>query len=150
MKFERRLHNGKWAAYVRVLGIWWFIRDFDNAKKAGYFVGIAMGQNILWPRKEKKVPPPPAAPSVMGSHEFEGDSGDGPYRVGSDILVTAIQNPYDDTKKWPMAKLPNGTIARITCLPDGLAYIPYGSKCRARITGITNQSTAVAILQIFE
>ena len=35
MKFERRLHNGKWAAYVRVLGIWWFIRDFDNAKKAG-------------------------------------------------------------------------------------------------------------------
>lgn len=43
MKFERRLHNGKWAAYVRVLGIWWFIRDFDNAKKAGYFVSIAMG-----------------------------------------------------------------------------------------------------------
>lgn len=77
MKFERRLHNGKWAAYVRVLGIWWFIRDFDNAKKAGYFVSIAMGQNILRPRKEKKVPPPPAAPSVMGSHEFEGDSGDG-------------------------------------------------------------------------
>lgn len=70
--------------------------------------------------------------------------------MGSDILVTAIQNPYDDTKKWPMAKLPNGTIARITCLPDGLAYIPYGSKCRARITGITNQSTAVAVLQIFE
>lgn len=59
MKFERRLHNGKWAAYVRVQGIWWFIRDFDNAKKAGYFVGIAMGQNILRPRKEKKVPPPP-------------------------------------------------------------------------------------------
>ena len=59
MKFERRLHNGKWAAYVRVLGIWWFIRDFDNAKKAGHFVGIAMGQNILRPRKEKKVPPPP-------------------------------------------------------------------------------------------
>lgn len=49
-----------------------------------------------------------------------------------------------------MAKLPNGTIARITCLPDGLAYVPYGSKCRARITGITNQSTAVAVLQIFE
>lgn len=93
MKFERRLHNGKWAAYVRVLGIWWFIRDFDNAKKAGYFVSIAMGQNILRPRKEKKVPPPPAAPSVMGSHEFEGDSGDGPYRVGSEILVTAIQTP---------------------------------------------------------
>lgn len=59
MKFERRLHNGKWAAYVRVLGIWWFIRDIDNAKKAGYFVGIAMGQNIIRPRKEKKVPPPP-------------------------------------------------------------------------------------------
>ena len=55
MKFERRLHNGKWAAYVRVLGIWWFIRDFDNAKKAGHFVSIAMGQNILRPRKEKKV-----------------------------------------------------------------------------------------------
>lgn len=49
-----------------------------------------------------------------------------------------------------MAKLPNGTIARITCLPDGLAYVPYGSKCRARITGIANQSTAVAVLQIFE
>ena len=59
MKFERRLHNGKWAAYVRVLGIWWFIRDFDNAKKAGCFVGIAMGQNILRPRKDKKLPPPP-------------------------------------------------------------------------------------------
>lgn len=68
MKFERRLHNGKWAAYVRVLGIWWFIRDFDNAKKAGYFVSIAMGQNILRPRKEKKIPTP----------ELEGDSGDGP------------------------------------------------------------------------
>ena len=149
MKFERRLHNGKWAAYVRVLGIWWFIRDFDNAKKAGYFVGIAMGQNILRPRKEKKVPPP-AAPSVIGSHEFEGDSGDGPYRVGSDILVTAIQNPYDDTKKWPMAKLPNGTIARITRLPDGLAYVPYGTKCQARITGITSQSASVAILKIIE
>lgn len=105
MKFERRLHNGKWAAYVRVLGIWWFIRDFDNAKKAGYFVGIAMGQNILRPRKEKKVPPP-AAPSVIGSHEFEGDSSDGPYRVGSDILVTAIQNPFDDTKKWPDGETP--------------------------------------------
>lgn len=140
MKFERRLHNGKWAAYVRVLGIWWFIRDFDNAKKAGYFVSIAMGQNILWPRKEKKTPAP----------ELEVDSGDGPYRVGSDILVTAIQNPFDDTKKWPMAELPNGTIARITCMPDGCVYIPYGSKCRARITGITNQSTAVAVLQIFE
>lgn len=140
MKFKRKLHNGKWAAYVRVLGIWWFIRDFDNAKKAGYFVGIAMGQNILRPRKEKKTPAP----------ELEGDSGNGPYCVGSDILVTAIQNPFDDTKKWPMAKLPNGNIARITCMPDGLAYIPYGSKCRARITGITNQSTAVAILQIFE
>jgi len=25
MKFERRLHNGKWAAYVRVLGIWWSV-----------------------------------------------------------------------------------------------------------------------------
>lgn len=140
MKFERRLHNGKWAAYVRVLGIWWFIRDFDNAKKAGYFVGIAMGQNILQPRKEKKVPAP----------ELEGDSGDGPYRVGSEILVTAIQNPFDDTKKWPMAELPNGTIARITCMPDGCVYIPYGSKCRARITGITNMSTSVAVLQIFE
>lgn len=140
MKFERRLHNGKWAAYVRVLGIWWFIRDFDNAKKAGYFVGIAMGQNILRPRKEKKTPAP----------ELEGDSGNGPYCVGSDILVTAIQNPFDDTKKWPMAKLPNGNIARITCMPEGCVYIPYGSKCQARITGITNQSTAVAILQIFE
>lgn len=149
MKFERRLHNGKWAAYVRVLGIWWFIRDFDNAKKAGYFVGIAMGQNILRPRKEKKVPPPPA-PSVMGSHEFEGDSGDGPYRVGSDILVTAIQNPFDDMKKWPMAELPNGTIARITCLPDGLAYVPYGTKCQARITGITSQSASVALIKIIE
>lgn len=140
MKFERRLHNGKWAAYVRVLGIWWFIRDFDNAKKAGYFVSIAMGQNILRPRKEKKVPAP----------ELEENSGDGPYRVGSEILVTVIQNPFDDTKKRPMAELPNGTIARITCMPDGCVYIPYGSKCRARITGITNQSTAVAILQIFE
>lgn len=140
MKFERRLHNGKWAAYVRVLGIWWFIRDFNNAKKAGYFVSIAMGQNILRPRKEKKTPAP----------ELEVDSGDGPYRVGSDILVTAIQNPFDDTKKWPMAELPNGTIARITCMPDDCVYIPYGSKCRARITGITNQSTAVAVLQIFE
>lgn len=149
MKFERRLHNGKWAAYVRVLGIWWFIRDFDNTKKAGYFVGIAMGQNILRPRKEKKVPPP-AAPSVIGSHEFEGDSGDGPYRVGSDILVTAIQNPFDDTKKWPMAELPNGTIARITCLPDGLAYVPYGTKCQARITGITSQSASVALIKIIE
>lgn len=108
-----------------------------------------MGQNILRPRKEKKVPPP-AAPSVIGSHEFEGDSGDGPYRVGSEILVTAIQNPFDDTKKWPMAELPNGTIARITCMPDGCVYIPYGSKCRARITGITNMSTSVAVLQIFE
>lgn len=140
MKFERRLHNGKWAAYVRVLGIWWFIRDFDNAKKAGHFVGIAMGQNILRPRKEKKVPAP----------ELEGDSGDGPYRVGSEILVTAIRNPFDDTKKWPMAELPNGTIARITCMPDSCVYIPYGSKCRARITGITNMSTSVAVLQIFE
>ena len=130
-----------------MLGIWWFIRDFDNAKKAGYFVGIAMGQNILRPRKEK---PPPAAPSVMGSHEFEGDSGDGPYRVGSDILVTAIQNPFDDTKKWPMAELPNGTIARITCLPDGLAYVPYGTKCQARITGITSQSASVALIKIIE
>lgn len=64
MKFERRLHNGKWAAYVRVLGIWWFIRDFDNAKKAGYFVGIAMGKNFLRPRKEKKVPPPPPHPRL--------------------------------------------------------------------------------------
>lgn len=140
MKFERRLHNGKWAAYVRVLGFWWFIRDFDNAKKAGYFVSIAMGQNILRPRKEKKTPTP----------ELEVDSGDGPYRVGSDILVTTIQNPFDDTKKWPMAKLPNGTIARITCLPDGLAYVPYGTKCQARITGITNQSTSVALIQIIE
>lgn len=149
MKFERRLHNGKWAAYVRVLGIWWFIRDFDNAKKAGYFVGIAMGKNTLRPRKEKKVPPPRRTLGY-GSHEFEGDSGDGPYRVGSDILVTAIRNPYDDTKKWPMAKLPNGTIARITCLPDGLAYVPYGTKCQARITGITSQSASVAVLQIFK
>lgn len=140
MKFERRLHNGKWAAYVRVLGIWWFIRDFDNAKKAGYFVSIAMGQNILRSRKEKKTPAP----------ELKEDSGNGPYRVGSEILVTAIQNPFDDTKKWPMAELPNGTIARITCMPDGCVYIPYGSKCRARITGITNMSTSVAVLQIFE
>lgn len=140
MKFERRLHNGKWAAYVRVLGIWWFIRDFDNAKKAGYFVGIAMGQNTLRPRKEKKA----TAPAL------EEDSGHGPYRVGSEILVTAIRNPFDDTKKWPMAELPNGTIARITCMPDSCVYIPYGSKCRARITGITNMSTAVAVLQIFE
>lgn len=149
MKFERRLHNGKWAAYVRVLGIWWFIRDFDNAKKAGYFVDIAMGQNILRPRKEKKVPPPDV-PSVVGSHEFEGDSGDGPYRVGSNILVTAIQNPFDDTKKWPMAKLPNGNIARITYMPEGCVYIPYGSKCQARVTGITSQATSVAILKIIE
>lgn len=140
MKFERRLHNGKWAAYVRVLGIWWFIRDFDNAKKAGYFVSIAMGQNILRPRKEKKVPAP----------ELERDSGDGPYRVGSEILVTAIRNPFDDTKKWPMAELPNGTIARITCLPDGLAYLPYGTKCQARITGITSQSASVALIKIIE
>lgn len=116
------------------------IRDFDNAKKAGYFVGIAMGQNILRPRKEKKVPAP----------ELEGDSGDGPYRVGSDILVTAIQNPFDDTKKWPMAELPNGNIARITCMPEGCVYIPYGSKCRAVITGITSQATSVAILKIIE
>lgn len=86
----------------------------------------------------------------MGSHEFEGDSGDGPYRVGSEILVTAIRNPFDDTKKWPMAELPNGTIARITCMPDSCVYIPYGSKCRARITGITNMSSSVAVLQIFE
>ena len=150
MKFERRLHNGKWAAYVRVLGIWWFIRDFDNAKKAGYFVGIAMGQNILRPRKEKKVTHPPPPHNGNGYQPFAGDSGDGPYRVGSDILVTAIQNPYDDTKKWPMAKLPNGTIARITCLPDGLAYVPYGSKCQARITGITSQSTSVALIKIIE
>lgn len=149
MKFKRRFHNGKWAAYVRVLGIWWFIRDFDNAKKAGYFVSIAMGQNILRPRKEKKVPPPDA-PSVIGSHEFEGDSGGGPYRVGSDILVTAIQNPFDETKKWPMAKLPNGNIARITCMPEGCVYIPYGSKCQARVTGITSQATSVAILKIIE
>lgn len=49
-----------------------------------------------------------------------------------------------------MAKLPNGTIARITCLPDGLAYVPYGTKCQARITGITNQSTSVALIQIIE
>lgn len=140
MKFERRLHNGKWAAYVRVLGIWWFIRDFDNAKKASYFVNIAMGQNILRSRKEKKVPAP----------ELEGDSGDGPYRVGSGILVTAIRNPFDDTKKWPMAELPNGTIARITCLPDGLAYVPYGTKCQARITGITSQSASVALIKIIE
>lgn len=140
MKFERRLHNGKWAAYVRVLGIWWFIRDFDNAKKAGYFVSIAMGQNILRPRKEKKTTAP----------AFEEDSGHGPYRVGADILVKAIQNPFDDAKKWPMAELPNGTIARITCLPDGLAYVPYGSKCQARITGITSQSTSVALIKIIE
>lgn len=140
MKFKRKLHNGKRAAYVRVLGIWWFIRDFDNAKKAGYFVGIAMGQNILRPRKEKKTPAP----------ELEGDSGNGPYCVGSDILVTAIQNPFDDTKKWPMAKLPNGNIARITCMPEGCVYIPYGSKCQARVTGITSQATSVAILKIIE
>lgn len=86
----------------------------------------------------------------MGSQEFKGDSGDGPYRVGSDILVTAIQNPFDDTKKWPMAELPNGTIARITCLPDGLAYVPYGTKCQARITGITSQSASVALIKIIE
>lgn len=86
----------------------------------------------------------------MGSHEFEGDSGDRPYRVGSEILVTAIQNPFDDTKKWPMAELPNGTIARITCLPDGLAYVPYGTKCQARITGITSQSASVALIKIIE
>ena len=140
MKFERRLHNGKWAAYVRVLGTWWFIRDFDNAKKAGYFVSIAMGQNILRPRKEKK----PTAPAL------EEASGHGTYRVGADILVKAIQNPFDDSKKWPMAELPNGTIARITCLPDGLAYVPYGSKCQARITGITSQSTSVALIKIIE
>lgn len=99
-------------------------------------------------QREKSTPP--AAPSVIGSHEFEGDSGDGPYRVGSDILVTAIQNPFDDTKKWPMAKLPNGNIARITCMPEGCVYIPYGSKCQARVTGITSQATSVAILKIIE
>lgn len=49
-----------------------------------------------------------------------------------------------------MAELPNGTVARITCVPKGCVYIPYGSECRARITGITNQSTSVAVLQIFE
>lgn len=81
---------------------------------------------------------------------LRGDSGDGPYRVGSEILVTAIQNPFDDTKKWPMAELPNGTIARITCLPDGLAYVPYGTKCQARITGITSQSASVALIKIIE
>ena len=115
---------------------------------------LAISSASQWARiffgRAKRKKYPPRRPSVIGSHEFEGDSGDGPYRVGSDILVTAIQNPFDDTKKWPMAKLPNGTIARITCLPDGLAYVPYGSKCRARITGITNQSTAVVVLQIFE
>lgn len=59
MKFERRLHNGKWAAYVRVLGIWWFIRDFDNAKKAGYFVGIAMGEeHSSATQREKSTTPP--------------------------------------------------------------------------------------------
>lgn len=81
---------------------------------------------------------------------LEEDSGHGPYRVGADILVKAIQNPFDDSKKWPMAELPNGTIARITCLPDGLAYVPYGSKCQARITGITSQSTSVALIKIIE
>ena len=115
---------------------------------------LAISSASQWARiffgRAKRKRYPPAAPSVIGSHEFEGDSGDGPYRVGSDILVTAIQNPFDDTKKWPMAELPNGTIARITCMPEGCVYIPYGSKCRARITGITNQSTAVAVLQIFE
>lgn len=116
---------------------------------------LAISSASQWARtffghaKRKKYHPP-AAPSVMGSHEFEGDSGDGPYRVGSEILVTAIQNPYDDTKKWPMAKLPNGTIARITCLPDGLAYVPYGTKCQARITGITSQSASVALIKIIE
>lgn len=116
---------------------------------------LAISSASQWARtffghaKRKKYHPP-AAPSVMGSHEFEGDSGDGPYRVGSEILVTAIRNPFDDTKKWPMAELPNGTIARITCMPDSCVYIPYGSKCRARITGITNMSTSVAVLQIFE
>lgn len=116
---------------------------------------LAISSASQWARtffghaKRKKYHPP-AAPSVMGSHEFEGDSGDGPYRVGSEILVTAIQNPFDDTKKWPMAELPNGTIARITCLPDGLAYVPYGTKCQARITGITSQSASVALIKIIE
>lgn len=90
--------------------------------------------------QREKVPAP----------ELEGDSGDGPYRVGSEILVTAIRNPFDDTKKWPMAELPNGTIARITCMPEGCVYIPYGSKCRARITGITSQSASVALIKIIE
>lgn len=49
-----------------------------------------------------------------------------------------------------MAELPNGTIARITCMPEGCVYIPYGTKCQARITGITSQSASVAVLQIFE
>ena len=57
MKFERRLHNGKWAAYVRVLGIWWFIRDFDNAKKAGYFVSIAMGISCARAKRRKRPHP---------------------------------------------------------------------------------------------
>lgn len=105
---------------------------------------------IFFGRAKRKKYPPPAAPSVIGSHEFEGDSGNGPYRVGSDILVTAIQNPFDDTKKWPMAKLPNGNIARITCMPEDCVYIPYGSKCQARVTGITSQATSVAILKIIE
>lgn len=90
--------------------------------------------------KRKKTPAP----------ELKEDSGNGPYRVGSEILVTAIQNPFDYAKKWPMAELPNGTIARITCLPDGLACVPYGSKCQARITGITSQSTSVALIKIIE
>lgn len=107
---------------------------------------LAISSASQWARtffghaKRKKVPAP----------ELEGDSGDGPYRVGSEILVTAIQNPFDDTKKWPMAKLPNGTIAHITCLPDGLAYVPYGTKCQARITGITSQSASVALIKIIE
>ena len=116
---------------------------------------LAVSSALQWARtffghaKRKKYHPP-AAPTGKVTHELEGASGAGPYREGSDILGTAIRNPFDDTKKWPMAELPNGTIARITCMPEGCVYIPYGSKCRARITGITNQSTAVAVLQIFE
>ena len=124
--------------------------EISTTRKRLAISSASQWARIFFGRAKRKKVPPPAAPSVMGSHEFEGDSGDGPYRVGSEILVTAIRNPFDDTKKWPMAELPNGTIARITCMPEGCVYLPYGSKCRARITGITNQSTAVAVLQIFE
>lgn len=124
--------------------------EISTTRKRQAISSASQWARTFFGHAKRKKYHPPAAPSVMGSHEFEGDSGDGPYRVGSEILVTAIRNPFDDTKKWPMAELPNGTIARITCMPDSCVYIPYGSKCRARITGITNMSTSVAVLQIFE